>query len=186
MGYLLLHWNASDGVVKRSLSLMFGGSIHLAIPGSTKSFFTHSANHRILQSQYRGFEPRALEKWIIIVAIVRIPIIIELYQLASSVLTDEISILNPQRHPRESPICHCHGESCWNDYYRLTPFLIIYNVFLGNQTRSIRDSHYTQRLQSRESVSLHTLQFVVADDSTKKKKKDEVWVSRNLWDLSRE
>lgn len=33
--YLLLHWKALAGVVKSNLSLIVGGSMHLAMPGST-------------------------------------------------------------------------------------------------------------------------------------------------------
>lgn len=33
--YILLHWNAVAGVVSNSLSLIAGGSMHLAIPAST-------------------------------------------------------------------------------------------------------------------------------------------------------
>lgn len=55
-----LHWNDCTGAVNMSLSFILEGSAHFAIPGSTKSFFTHSANHCRLQSQYNGFDPKAL------------------------------------------------------------------------------------------------------------------------------
>lgn len=40
--YLLLHRKALAGVVRSNLSLIKGGAVHLAMPGSTYAFFTWS------------------------------------------------------------------------------------------------------------------------------------------------
>lgn len=55
------HWKAEAGVVSSSLSRMFSGATHDAMPGSTKSLFTQEASQRRLQSQYSWLEPRALQ-----------------------------------------------------------------------------------------------------------------------------
>lgn len=54
------HWKEEAGVVSSSLSFIVSGATQEAMPGSTKSRFTHVASQRREQSQYSWFEPRAL------------------------------------------------------------------------------------------------------------------------------